>query len=107
MQEREKTTKTRPRIRHYRPNDFILNSLQMHDSVHIQSLRIPLPVLNRQTAIQLGAVAEHEAQKTAVAKSSSTAKRKRSSTTKRTPQETPTTMGLRAIAACQFASTLG
>jgi hypothetical protein len=62
-QEREATNHTRPGIRHFVPNDLVLNMAQMRDAVHVQRFRVPSQPLNRDQAILEGATWEIEAQK--------------------------------------------
>jgi len=62
-EEREKTTRTKPRTRHFVPEDIMLNTATMCDAIHIQRFRIVAAALDRDHAIMLGAQSEVEAQK--------------------------------------------
>ncbi|KAI6044628.1 hypothetical protein EDC04DRAFT_2539383, partial [Pisolithus marmoratus] len=62
-EERERTTKTQQQIGHQNPSDFILNTAQMHDAMHVQQFRVQAEQLDRDWAIHTGAAAELDAQK--------------------------------------------
>lgn len=64
-QECQKTTYTRPTVRHYNPNDLYLNTSQMRDAIHVQPFRFSPAPINREAAIMEGATAEFKAQSAA------------------------------------------
>ncbi|KAJ3835357.1 hypothetical protein F5878DRAFT_628111 [Lentinula raphanica] len=62
-QERERTEHTVPRIRHYQPDDLLLNTNQMTSAIYVQQLRHAIAPLNREQAILTGAAREIAEQK--------------------------------------------
>lgn len=77
MQERERTTQTRPTVSHVAPHDIILNIAQMRDAIHLQKFRIVSPELDEDTIITASAIREKSAAPpTASSKTKLTAKAK-------------------------------
>ncbi|KAI6014953.1 hypothetical protein EDC04DRAFT_2549657, partial [Pisolithus marmoratus] len=62
-EECERTTKTQQWIGHQNPSDFILNTAQMRDAMHVQQFRVQAEQLDHDWAIHTGAAAELDAQK--------------------------------------------
>jgi hypothetical protein len=66
FQERERTTKTRGIIVHKQPDDFVLNSSQHRNALHIGPFYTDMPHLGQVDAILQGAAAESTAKKSRV-----------------------------------------
>ncbi len=56
------STGTRPAVNHNSEDDIMLNTMQMRDAIYLQQLGLISPLIQCDTAIQQGAVAEIEAQ---------------------------------------------
>ncbi|KAI0043569.1 hypothetical protein FA95DRAFT_1460450, partial [Auriscalpium vulgare] len=62
-QERELTAHTRAAVRHYNPDDLVLNTAQMHSAEHVQQFRVPDAPIDRELAIVAGAATEVQSKK--------------------------------------------